>query len=194
LIAAQFCRLTSAAIGLFIVCAGALHAAPGAHGPDGEHLDGPTTIAAGAQPRFEAKSETFELVAELRANELSIYVDRFATNEPVLDAKLDVESGTQRASATFRGTQGDYVVVDDALLKALRAPGQHPVVFTLMAGSDTDLLDGTLRSPGDHGHGHHHGVRRVALAVAGLAVLVAATAGVVFYRNRRRKRAMAGSE
>ena len=67
-------------------------AAPGAHGPNGEHLDGPTTMrAASALPRVEAKSETFELVAELRASELAIVVDRYESNEPVLGAKLEVE-------------------------------------------------------------------------------------------------------
>ena len=120
-------------------------AAPGAHGPNGEHLDGPTTMrAASALPRVEAKSETFEMVAELRASELAIVVDRFETNEPVLDAKLEVESGTLKAVAAFRAEQGDYVVTDSAMLKALAAPGEHGLVFTLVAGKDSDLLDGTL--------------------------------------------------
>ncbi|MFZ2987271.1 MAG: hypothetical protein WA086_04705, partial [Ideonella sp.] len=107
------------------LCAAALAAsprvvaAPGAHGPNGEHLDSPATarLSAGL-PRVEAKSEAFELVAELRAGELAILVDRFESNEPVLGAKLEVESGTHQAVAAFRAEQGDYAVTDAALLKA----------------------------------------------------------------------------
>jgi hypothetical protein len=58
----------------------AARAAPGAHGPNGEHLDSPAaTRTASALPRVEAKSEAFELVAELRDGALVILVDRYAT-------------------------------------------------------------------------------------------------------------------
>ena len=166
-------------------------AAPGAHGPNGEHLDGPTSMrAASALPRVEAKSETFELVAELRASELAIVVDRYESNEPVLGAKLEVESGTLKAVAAFRAEQGDYAVTDAALLEALAAPGEHGLVFTLVAGSDSDLLDGALVSAAgrvataaakddhghahgnnDHGHGHDHELERAAWIGAGVAAL-----------------------
>ena len=62
-------------------------ASPGAHGPNGEHLDSPAQTASGtnAVPRMEAKSEAFELVGQLRDHEFSMLVNRFETNEPVLD-------------------------------------------------------------------------------------------------------------
>lgn len=181
-------------------------AAPGAHGPNGEHLDGPTTMrAASALPRVEAKSEAFELVAELRAGELAIVVDRFETNEPVLGAKLEVESGTLKAVAAFRAEQGDYAVTDAALLKALAAPGEHGLVFTLVAGNDSDLLDGTLVGiPGgmataaakddhghahgtdDHGHGHDHELERAAWIGAGVVAL-GLIGGIPWWRQRRRE-------
>lgn len=180
-------------------------AAPGAHGPNGEHLDGPTTMrAASALPRVEAKSETFELVAELRASELAIVVDRYESNEPVLGAKLEVESGTLKAVAAFRAEQGDYAVTDAALLKALTAPGEHGLVFTLVAGNDSDLLDGTLVSAAgrvatsagkddhghahgtdDHGHGHDHELERAAWIGAGIAAL-GLIGGIAWWRQRRR--------
>ena len=180
-------------------------AAPGAHGPNGEHLDGPTTMrAASAQPRVEAKSEAFELVAELRASELAIVVDRYETNEPVLGAKLEVETGTLKAVAAFRAEQGDYAVTDAALLKALAAPGEHGLVFTLVAGQDSDLLDGTLVSAAgrvvaaaakddhghahgtdDHGHGHDHELERAAWTGAGVAAL-GLIGGIAWWRQRRR--------
>ena len=100
--------LTAAAIVLLLLAPMA-QAAPGAHGPNGEHLDAPTaTRAASALPRVEAATEAFELVAELRASELAILVDRYTSNEPVLGARLEVESGALKAMATHRAEQGDY--------------------------------------------------------------------------------------
>jgi len=183
-------------------------AGPGAHGPNGEHLDGPTAVrAASALPRIEASSETFELVAELRTGELAILVDRYASNEPVLGARLEVESGALKAVAAFRAEQGDYVVTDAALLKALANPGEHGLVFTLLAGPDSDLLDGKLVNAaggataaavkGDHGHGaggdeHGHGqdqeLGRAAWIGAGVAVL-GLIGGIAWWRQRRREAA-----
>ncbi len=178
-------------------------AAPGAHGPNGEHLDGPTTMrAASSLPRLEAKSEAFELVAELRASELAILIDRYESNEPVLGAKLEVESGPLKAVAAFRAEQGDYVVTDAAMLKALAAPGEHGLVFTLVAGKDSDLLDGTLvcmaarvaaAAKDDHGHahggdehGHDHELERAAWIGAGVAAL-GLIGGIAWWRQRRRE-------
>lgn len=181
-------------------------AAPGAHGPNGEHLDGPATVrATSALPRVEANTEAFELVAELRAGELAIVIDRFASNEPVLDAKLEVESGALKAVAAFRAEQGDYVVTDPAILKALAAPGEHALVFTLVADKESDLLDSTLVSAaggvaaaaahddhghahGDdnHGHGHGHELERAAWIGAGIAGL-GLLGGLMWWRQRRRE-------
>jgi hypothetical protein len=170
-------------------------AAPGAHGPNGEHLDSPSTArAASSLPRVEAKSDAFELVAELGANALVIVVDRYESNEPVLGAKIEVETGSQKAVAEFRAEQGDYAVTDTAMIKTLGEPGEHGLVFTLVAGKDSDLLDGTLvNAPGHaghgdghgHGHGHAHGhlLERIAIGVAALSVI----GGIAWWRLRRRK-------
>jgi hypothetical protein len=183
-------------------------AAPGAHGPNGEHLDVTTAkSAASALPRVEAHTEAFELVAELRAGELAIVVDRYASNEPVLGARLEVESGPLKAIAAFRTEQGDYVITDAALLKALAAPGEHGLVFTLVAGADSDLLDGTLVNAAggaattavkgdhghahggdDHGHGHDHDLERAAWTGAGVAAL-GLIGGIAWWRQRRREAA-----
>ena len=178
-------------------------AGPGAHGPNGEHLDGPPTVrAASALPRVGSTSETFELVAELRASELAILIDRYESNEPVLGAKLEVESGSLKAVAAFRADQGDYVVTDAAMLKALAAPGEHGLVFTLVAGNDIDLLDGKLISAavgtaagtkhvdahnqGDDDHDRDQPLERAAWIGAGVLAL-GLIAGFAWWRLRRRK-------
>lgn len=174
-------------------------AAPGAHGPGGEHLDSPNASAgtASARPGLEARSEAFELVATLHASELSILIDRYATNEPVLGATLEVESAGVKAQAKFHADHGDYAIDDAALLALLRKPGEHALVFTLMAGADSDLLDGTLRvaAPAaaggyadDHAHGSH--AWEIAAWAAGGVVL----AGGVLVLMRRRRRGFAGAQ
>jgi hypothetical protein len=200
--------LPALALTALVLCAQTLSiAAPGAHGPNGEHLDVPTTMRpVSALPRIEAKSEAFELVAELRASELAIVIDRYESNEPVLNAKLEVETGTLKAVAAFRAEQGDYAVTDEALLAALAAPGEHGLVFTLVAGPDSDLLDGTLvnaaarvvaaAAKDDHGHAHgtddhgldhgnQHELERTAWIGAGVAAL-GLIGGVAWWRQRRR--------
>ncbi len=190
-------RPTAAALALLLALSPHALAGPGAHGPNGEHLDAPTTAqVASALPRLEAHTEGFELVAELRATELVIVVDRYETNEPVLGATLEVESGGLKAMAAFRPDAGDYAVTDAALLKALAAPGEHGLVFTLVSGAESDLLDGTLVAvaPGGaawHGHGHPHGdhghdhtLERAAWIGGGIAAL-GVVAGVAGWRLRR---------
>lgn len=165
-------------------------AAPGAHGPDGEHLDGPAAVrAASALPRIEAQSESFELVAELRANELVILVDRFETNEPVLGAQLEVESGERKAVAAFRAEQGDYVVTDAAMLQTLTTAGEHGLVFTLVAGQQSDLLDATLvtarAATAGNDHGHDHTLERAAW-IGGAVAALGLVGGLLWWRQRRR--------
>ncbi len=136
-------------------------AGPGAHGPNGEHLDSPTmgnANATRASLQIEARSDLFELVATLTGGELSILIDRFATNEPVLRAQVEVESGGLKAQAKFHEDIGDYSIDDPAMLKKLSSPGEHPLVITVLAGEDSDLLDGVLRVPtlsADHQYGIH---------------------------------------
>lgn len=122
-------------------------AGPGAHGPNGEHLDAAAQATTGAHagPRLEAKTEQFELVATLAGGELSLLIDRFETNEPLLGAAVEVESGGLKAPARFHTDHGDYAVDDPAMLKLLGQPGTHALLITVLAGQESDLLDGTLK-------------------------------------------------
>lgn len=182
-------------------------AGPGAHGPNGEHLDTPAAAAgaaAAAFPRLETRSELFELVATLSGGELSMLIDRYDTNEPVLQARVEVESGGHKAVAKFHADHGDYAIDDEALLKALSQPGEHALVFTVIAGEDSDLLDGTLSvregavddaagqghpyaaaPQADPGHAPAFPVSNTAAALAGLGLL---GAGALWWRRRRNER------
>jgi hypothetical protein len=171
-------------------------AGPGAHGPNGEHLDSPTTgnvntIRTGL--RVEANSDLFELVATLTGGELSILIDRFATNEPVLQAQVEVESGALKALAKFHTDIGDYVVDDPAMLKKLSTPGEHPLVITVLAGKDSDLLDAVMRVP-ESLAGHDHGSHWAWWALVALATLMLLGIAAARLSNQRQRRFFPGGK
>lgn len=174
---------------ILMLCAVALalgpaQASPGAHGPNGEHLDAPLGASgSGSVPLVETFSEDFELVGQLSGGELSVMIDRYQTNEPVEKAQLEVQYKDIKAKATFHADMGDYAIDDARLLKALAVPGKHALLFTLVAGEESDLLEGTLVVPeAHHDDAEHGGAWKWAL---GAVLLGAALLCAVLLRRRR---------
>ena len=163
----------------FALTTGVALASPGAHGPNGEHLDAaPTAGATSSAPRFEAKSEDYELVGRLQGGEFSMFINRFATNEPVDQAKVEVELGQLKATAPYHSDQGDYAVADEKFLAELGKKGSHALVITILDGQESDLLDGTLEVGATqaaaevaHAHGEENALLFGALAIAALAAV-----------------------
>ena len=117
-----------------------------------------------------------------------MFINRYETNEPVLDAEVEIESGERRARATFHADMGDYAVDDAALLNALAAEGQHALLITIVAGEDSDLLDGTLVvAASDHAQDHDHdkwsSTSKTGILAGGLVAAVAI--GGLALRRRR---------
>ena len=56
------------------------------HGGE-DHGAPPPPVSPGVAPRALAATEEFEVVAALEGKQLVVYVDRFASNEPVVKAK-----------------------------------------------------------------------------------------------------------
>lgn len=166
-------------------------AAPGAHGPNGEHLDVPSGHAhSDAGPRIDTFTESFELVGQLREGELSIVIDRYDTNEPVLNGQLEIEFEGIKVPAKFHADQGDYAVDDARFLKAITKPGKHLLMFTFTTGEESDLLEGTLevKSNNDaHGHGYFSW-RSVVLVVLALLAIGIASALAIYLRRRKTSR------
>jgi hypothetical protein len=108
------------------------------------HGEGPAAEAGKPSPSVTAVSESFELVGRLHHDELSILIDRASTTEPVLNASLNVEVDGRSATAPFHADQGDYSLTDPELLAKLHKVGSKSLVFTLVTGSDSDLLSGEL--------------------------------------------------
>jgi hypothetical protein len=163
-------------------------ASPGAHGPNGEHLDGQATASgtASSVPRVETFTEAFELLAHLSGGELSIMIDRYETNEPVLGGVLEVQYKDLKAKAKFHADLGDYAVDDPKFLAAISKPGTHALLFTLVAGEESDLLEGTLTvTEAADDHGHDHAINRRWILAAAAAAVLAAAAAFVVRRHRR---------
>ncbi len=109
-----------------------------------DHGPAPAPTVTTLAPRASAESEWFELVAVLEADgdRLLLYLDHHASNEPVADARIELDSGSRRAIA-------------EALAPGLHAlpagelsrPGTHPLTFTVQAGDDIDLLAASLVVP-----------------------------------------------
>jgi len=95
-------------------------------------------------PVVVAESESFELVGRLDAEGFTFFVDRAASNTPVLNAALEVEQGGRKATARFRSETGDYLIDDAAWLQPLRQPGEYALAFTLVARDEADLLSADL--------------------------------------------------
>ena len=95
-------------------------------------------------PRAEAASEHYELVAIARGGELVIYLDRFATNESVDGASIEVETpaGPQPAPAMAN---------EPYRLSApwTRKPGSYDLIFTITGDGNADVLPATLTIPPD---------------------------------------------
>ena len=99
----------------------------------------PTTTSV---PRAEAQTSDFELVIEQQGPSLLLFLDRFASNEPVTDAQVEVQSSDTQATATQVGT-GTYRVAGDAWTR----PGTHALTISVQTPDTADLLSATLDIP-----------------------------------------------
>ena len=122
---------------------------------------------------------------------MKIYLDRFATNEPVTDAKIEVEIGNIKGIAAAQA-DGSYIFKNDVFTK----PGDLSVSFTVIAGKEADLLAGDLKIDGpvnDHAHDEAAKPWLRWAAYAGGTLLLAAIVFVAMRRRRRRRAATFGS-
>ncbi len=127
---------------LFAVMAMSASPARAHEGHDhGTPLLGPLTAVA---PRVEASTESFELVGIVRGGAMILFLDRFADNEPVTRATIDVtaDAGTVRAEPQ---PDGSFLVTAPWLAKA----GRLDLVFAVATGDTSDLLIGAFDLPGE---------------------------------------------
>jgi multidrug efflux pump subunit AcrA (membrane-fusion protein) len=164
-------------------------------GPRHDHGEAPQVQSqTSVTPKLEAHSELFELLATVEKNTLRIYLDRYADNEPVRDAEIEVEAtSTQSPAVVIRGkalAQEDGSYSWSAPGFAL--PGNWAFTFTVLQGADSDLLTGSLDASGLTTEPDSDQLWGLgpwgAAGVAGAAVLLAGAAYAIFasYFKRRR--------
>jgi hypothetical protein len=127
--------------GLLLVASVAWAATAYAH--EGQEHAAPTSAATTSDlPRLTLESEAYELVAVLKDDRLTIYLDRFEDNRPVTDAKITVMIEGESAMAE-PAPDGTYVLTSNLF------SGRDTVelVFDLRAAGADDLLIGRLSLP-----------------------------------------------
>jgi hypothetical protein len=110
-----------------------------AHGGEDHGNEAAVLPSATVAPRAIAQSEEFELVAVLDGGKLTLTLDRFATNEPVADAQIEIDSGSVKAIAT-QIAPGTYIVSAENFV----SPGTYLLTISIEAGETADLLSATL--------------------------------------------------
>jgi cobalt-zinc-cadmium efflux system membrane fusion protein len=108
-----------------------------------DHDDSPRAALTSTYPRVTAKSEVYEVVGILKGDRLLIYLDRVATNEPVIDAKVKVTIGDGEAIDVAPAENGTYAVTSPRLT----GTGSVEIIFAITANSGDDLLVGALTLP-----------------------------------------------
>jgi cobalt-zinc-cadmium efflux system membrane fusion protein len=96
-------------------------------------------------PRLTAEGSDLEIVATPKGHQLTIYLDRIATNEPVDGASIEISGdGIAPVKATPAGN-GTYTL--DA--EWLDVPGTKALTFVVEVNGEADLLAGSLVIPGE---------------------------------------------
>ncbi|MBB3268291.1 hypothetical protein FHW79_005966 [Azospirillum sp. OGB3] len=118
----------------------------------------PKPVVTTAAPTLETSSSDFELVAVAQGRTLLVHLDRFATNEPVNGATVEVSADGEAATASpVSGEEGVYRLDPSWLSK----PGSHEVTVSVTAADAADLLIGTLEVPASAAEGQTGGAQGV---------------------------------
>ncbi len=176
-----------AQIAIFLVAIFIL-AMPARAGEGHSHGDEAPAAAAGVgSPRVASHSDLFELVGIVDKGEMTLYLDRHASNEPVTGAQIEVEAGGAKGIAAPQA-DGTYRFKHALLAQ----PGTLAVSFTVVAGPETDLLAGDLKIEDPHAsHAHDDAARPwlrwLAYAAVGAGAALALLT-IAFMAARRMRR------
>jgi RND family efflux transporter MFP subunit len=106
-----------------------------------DHGAAPTVASVAAAPagaRAEVVGTAFELVAVAEGASVTLYLDAFATNEPLAGADITVETPNGPVKAT---EDGDRYRLDAPFLAK---PGRFDLIATVAVGADLEILPLTL--------------------------------------------------
>ena len=166
-----------------------------AHGADDHEHAEPAAPLIALAPRAIAQTEELELVIVLQGRHLVIYADRFTTNEAVLDAQIEIESGTALKAMAKQISPGVYSV--DLPQGVFEKDGKYPLSITVQAGDLGDVMNasleiGAVAEAHDHDVGNGKTWKMLALIISALVIV---TLAFVFIRRRQnqQKRIQSGA-
>lgn len=142
-----------------------------------------TTAAVATSGRVEARTANIELVAAAANDELTIWVDRWATGEPVANAAVSLTIDGTRVVA--RPADGTYTL----RASALDGAGDHTLSFIVSQGGAIEKMSGTLHIDKPAGEAAQALPWRTALLV--LLAIGIGVAAYVLWRSRARGVAVA---
>ena len=161
-----------------------------------DHGEAKPSASGPALPRFAAQSDLFEAVGVLGKDELVVSLDRAATNEPVVNATVELASTGIKQVGKFEAKLGEYHFDAKPFAKA----GEYPITLTVKAGADSDLLTGDFDIHGPAAATaatsvQSHGWQRTALWGGGglIATLLLFLGARRFVANRRNGRNRMGA-
>jgi membrane fusion protein, heavy metal efflux system len=163
-----------------------------AAGPGHDHGDEAPKTQGAASPRFETHSDLFELVGIYEKGGVTLYLDRYKSNEPVANAKIEFEAAGLKGVATAQ-PDNTYRIESDALKVA---KGTLAFAFTITQGNDADLLAANLafgtQTPASDPHAHDHSHSSLpAWAYALISLLILAITALIVLLVKRHKAARA---
>lgn len=147
-----------------------------AHEGHQHEKDKPGSIVAVA-PTLTAVSENYELVAVLQARQMTVYLDQFKSNAPVIDAELEFDFSGTIVKAT-RNADGTYSVT---LPKNIDLKSSLPVTVTIIAAAGADLLSGDLVIPNSETHSSWMSLWLI--AAVGTSIIALLLAWLAYRRN-----------
>ena len=154
------------------------------HGGE-DHGAPPAALIQSVAPRASAASDDFEIVAVLEDRKLVVYVDRFASNEPVAGARVEAEGDASAVLGLAGETSpGTYVIHLAADFPAAR----HPLTISIETSDNADLLSLLLdTSQPEDAAAHSHDWSEWTVWILA-TVLLLAGAGLLLLRRRRQRR------
>ena len=161
--------------------------APLLAGPGHDHGDegAPAAEAAPPAPRFEAASDAYEIVGRVEGDALRLWLDRWASNEPVTKAGLTLTVGQRRAAVAAQA-DGTYL----AELPEADSAGTYPVLVTVAGDGAPAVLAGQLVISDEHAHDTAGGLLSGVWPWVGGGALVLVLAGGGLWLMRRRRGAI----
>jgi len=160
-----------------------------AHGADDHEHATTAGLTTQVAPRASAQTEDFELLMVLQGRQLIIYLDRFADNQPVLDAQLELESAGLKAIAK-QSSPGVYVL--DLPKGWLEKSGKYAFSISVEVGDLGDVMTASLEIPelnDTHQDEHEHTSIFSTWwkwLLAATLLLIAATLAYAIWRRKQR--------